>query len=84
MRQPYCLETIEDQGSYQEVLSEIDGVSSVHCNGCSYRFDFHSENGKAAELLRILVEKGVPVVSFSKVKTSLEDAYLRSGVKQVD
>ena len=83
-RQPYRLETIDDRKSYRYVLAAIDGVSQVNCNGCSYRFDYHAENGKAAELLRTLVEQGVPVVSFSKVKTSLEDAYLRSGVKQVD
>ena len=81
---PYRLETIDDRKSYQDVLAAIDGVSQVNCNGCRYRFDFDAENGKAVELLRTLVEQGVPVVSFSKVKTSLEDAYLRSGVKQVD
>ncbi len=83
-RQPYRLETIEDRGSFRDVLAAIEGISQLNCNGCSYRFDYHADHGKAAELLRTLVKQGVPVVSFSKVKTSLEDAYLRSGVKQVD
>ena len=39
---------------------------------------------RAAELLRRLVNAGVPVTAFTQTKTTLEEMYLRSGVKQVD
>ncbi len=83
-RRAYRLETIQDDQNYEDLLAAIDGVSQVRCNGGSYTFDYHTPEDKAVELLRLLVERGVPVVSFTRVKASLEEAYLRSGVKQVD
>ena len=50
--------------------------------------DVRKESGltqrEAAGLLRLLVERGVPVASFIPIKETLEDVYLRAGVRQVD
>ena len=75
---------IVGNGSYRELIEAIDGVSHFRQDGGTLLFDYHSGDTEAAELLRRLIEKEVPVLSFMRVKTSLEEAYLRSGVRQVD
>jgi len=75
---------IVGNGSYRELIEAIDGVSHCRQDGSTLLFDYHSDDSEAAELLRRLIEKDVPVLSFTRVKTSLEEAYLRSGVRQVD
>jgi hypothetical protein len=63
---------------------QFPGVTELQVDGVAYTFQFEADERAAAELLKSLVERGIPVVSFGAVRTSLEDVYLRSGVKQVD
>ena len=71
-------------GSHKALVEAIDGVSHCRQEGSTLIFDYHSDDSQAADLLRQLIQDNVPVVSFTRVKTSLEETYLRSGVKQVD
>jgi len=47
-------------------------------------FEFSRDREQAAELLGELVRQGVPVAGFSANAPDLEEAYLRTGIKQVD
>ncbi len=67
-----------------EVLKVIEGVTNVSSNGRNVEFEYTSDEQRAAELLQALIARDVPVVSFTVVKASLEEAYLRAGVRQVD
>ncbi|MFQ5592349.1 MAG: ABC transporter ATP-binding protein [Phycisphaerae bacterium] len=73
-----------DEGPYLDRIAAIDGVSHVRQDRRTFTFDYHADERHIAELLRLLVEAAVPVLSFTRVKTTLEEAYLRSGVRQVD
>jgi len=83
-RRTYRLTALDDRPHYAAAIAGIDGVSRLSHNGRTYTFDYHAGETDAADLLRRLLELQVQVVSFTMVKTSLEEAYLRSGVKQVD
>ncbi len=47
-------------------------------------FEFSDDREKAAALLRRMIADGLPVASFAPLAIGLEEAYLRSGVRQVD
>lgn len=83
-RRTYRLTTVQEGCSYEETLRGIEGVTDLAGGDGAYTFEFASEEARAAELLRRVVELGIPLTSFSEVRTSLEDVYLRAGVKQVD
>ena len=83
-RRLYELSLLDEKPEYRPVLAAMEGVSDVTANGRSYRFEFHADEDRAAWLLRELVRKGLPVVSFGPMRAKLEETYLRSGVKQVD
>ena len=83
-RRLYRLATLAVQPEHAAILQQTPGITDLQANGFVYTFQFDADERAAAELLRDLVRGDVPVVSFHMVKTSLEDVYLRSGVKQVD
>ena len=62
----------------------IEGVTDVKRSNRKYEFTYDADEQAAGALLRKLITENIPVLSFDVVKTSLEDAYLRAGVKQVD
>ena len=80
----YHVTVVEGYTDAHEVLAVIEGVTNVSSNGRSVEFEYTSDEQEAAELLRALIAREVPVVSFAVVKASLEEAYLRAGVRQVD
>jgi ABC-2 type transport system ATP-binding protein len=83
-KRKYRLGVLEVTSDHVAILSGLDGVSDVEADGDVYTFDFHAGSRDAADLLRRLVESGLPVTSFTVVKTTLEDVYLSSGVREVD
>jgi ABC-2 type transport system ATP-binding protein len=83
-RRTYRLGTLDDDSDVARIITAIDGVSDLRQDGRTFTFDYHAEEQAAADLLRQLVSRNIPVLSFVQVKTSLEEVYLRSGVKQVD
>jgi len=48
------------------------------------KFEFSSSADDAAQLLARLINSRVPVSSFSQNAPDLEEAYLRTGITQVD
>ena len=66
------------------LLSAIEGVDQVSHRDGRWTLEYHEGPERAAELLRGLIGGGVAVSSFSPVGETLEQVYLRSGVKQVD
>jgi ABC-2 type transport system ATP-binding protein len=80
----YELITVGGDDHYDGLLAGLDGVSNVTRDDRRYRFDYRVGEREAAGLLRQLVGLGIPVVAFHAVKATLEDAYLRAGVRQVD
>ena len=83
-RRTYRLTTLTDSADATGMISSIEGVSDLRRDGRTYTFDHHADEAAAVDLLRRLVEGNVPVLTFTQVRASLEEVYLRSGVKQVD
>ncbi len=83
-RRTFRLTTTDHHPGFEKVLGAIVGVSDLRRDGRTYTFDYHAGDDQAVALLRQLVRDNVPVTSFTMVKISLEEAYLRTGVKQVD
>ena len=83
-RRTYRLATLKHQPQDAVLLSGIEGLTNLTHTNSTYTFDYEADDAAAADLLRRLVAANVCVVSFTRVKASLEEAYLRSGVKQVD
>lgn len=82
-RRTYILTTLAED-STRSILEAQPDVSHVRRDGRTFTFDFHADEKNAADLLKELLAAGVAVTSFAPTKTSLEEVYLRSGVKQVD
>lgn len=67
-----------------DLLRKTDEVTQISANGEGMTFEFASDRTLAADLLRRLVQADVPVASFTAKAPDLEEAYLRSGIRQVD
>jgi ABC-2 type transport system ATP-binding protein len=68
----------------QVLLSEIDGISAVQVDRERVSFEFVNDRESAAELLAKLVMMKLPIASFTANAADLEEAYLRTGIEQVD
>jgi len=84
MRRTYRLHTLNGDHQASDVLLSFEGVTRVIADGRTITFEYDSDEARSALLLKELIRRDVPVVSFHVVQTTLEEAYLRSGVKQVD
>ena len=67
-----------------DLLSAINGVSHVEADNGRVIIEYDSEPDAAAQLLRQLIKEDLPIASFTPNAPGLEEAYLRSGIKQVD
>ena len=65
-------------------LEQIVGVDEIAESDHSVALSFDAGAENAARLLAELVKGGVPACAFAEVRESLEEAYLKTGVKQVD
>ncbi len=83
-RRTYQLITVDNHQAHVESIKKVAGIDNLRTEGRKHTFDYHATEKEAADLLRSLIENGIPIASFNPIKTSLEEAYLRSGVKQVD
>jgi ABC-2 type transport system ATP-binding protein len=68
----------------QRVLSGLSGLTQVDVNGRSISFEFEHDDQAAADLLQQFLKAGLPVSSFAPIAHDLDQAYLRTGIKQVD
>lgn len=80
----YTVQLAEPAAGIGELLEKIEGVSDVQAERMQVGLRYWSDRGRAAELLAELVRQGVKVAGFSANAAGLEEAYLRSGVRQVD
>lgn len=65
-------------------LEGIDGLSVVVSDTSRPVLEFGADAASAAMLLRELIRRELPVASFTAIKIDLEQAYLRTGIRQVD
>ncbi|CAN5369823.1 ABC transporter ATP-binding protein [soil metagenome] len=65
-------------------LAAIDGVTQVQVDNERVALEYFIERDRAAELLRELIARQIPVASFAANTQGLEEAYLRTGIQQVD
>jgi ABC-2 type transport system ATP-binding protein len=80
----YTLRLAHPVARLGQLLSEIAGVSGIEENNNLVTLEFESDADAAAGLLKELVKRELPISSFSANAPGLEEAYLRSGIKQVD
>ncbi|UCF34907.1 MAG: ABC transporter ATP-binding protein [Phycisphaerales bacterium] len=83
-RRTYRLVTVDFRPQHRDVLEGIEGIEAIENEGRTYTFDYYADERRVSALLRQLVLAEIPVISFDLVKTSLEQAYLKAGVKQMD
>lgn len=66
------------------ILQQYKTLTQVEVNGRQITFEFEHETNAAADLLESFIKHGLPVASFAPAVNDLEQAYLRTGIKQVD
>jgi len=59
-------------------------MSTIEVDNQRVVFEYSSDQADAANLLAGLIEQRIPVASFSPNAAGLEEAYLRTGIRQVD
>jgi ABC-2 type transport system ATP-binding protein len=80
----YQLILCRPQPAVQQELERIEGVNAVQVDGLKVLLEFHHDPQAAARLLADLVKRGVPLAAFAPQAMDLEEAYLRTGIRQVD
>jgi ABC-2 type transport system ATP-binding protein len=60
----------------EKALSSFEGVSALQASGASLDFELEGGEQKAAQLLKALVERGLPLVEFKTASDALEAAFL--------
>ncbi|MEK6677724.1 MAG: ABC transporter ATP-binding protein [Planctomycetota bacterium] len=83
-RRSYRVSLLRQDTNFAAILSSMPGVTTLTFSNSTLEFEYDADDAAAARLLRELVTKGLPISAFVPLKTSLEDIYLRAGVKQVD
>ncbi len=68
----------------QEMLTDIEGVTHVQVDTDRITLEYSAERQHAADLLRLLLSFGVSIAAFAPHAPDLEEAYLKTGIKQVD
>lgn len=67
-----------------DLFATISGVKDLEIDRERISLEYSSDKDQAAALLAELVNRRVPVSSFSANAIDLEEAYLRTGIRQVD
>ena len=83
-RSRYTLVLARPVAAFAEQLERLPGVSGARVERDRAVFEYASDREAAAGLLADLVGRGLPVASFAPNAIGLEEAYLRSGIGQVD
>ena len=71
-------------GDVEARLKNFANVKAVRIDGDRLTLEFARDRAAAADTLRKLIESGLPVAEFRPLQQDLEQAYLRSGIAQVD
>lgn len=83
-RRAYLLRLLGGVEAGLEKLARTPGVESLRQTDGAISFEYDEDDASAVALLRDLVTSGLAVSSFHPVKEGLEEAYLRTGLRQVD
>ncbi len=83
-RRRYAITLCRAMTGLHETLGAIEGVSGLNIDGDRITLEYESDREKAAGLLVALVRERIPVAAFTANDAGLEEAYLRSGIRQVD
>jgi ABC-2 type transport system ATP-binding protein len=70
--------------SLDRTLAAIDGVRVVQVDNERVIVEYFIDRDRAASLLRQMISLQIPVASFAASAHGLEEAYLRTGIRQVD
>jgi ABC-2 type transport system ATP-binding protein len=77
-------ERVGDLATRLQGLQQDARVERLECGTDLITLEYDSDRSAAAELLRKLLAAGLPVAEFHTVGPDLEQAYLRTGIRQVD
>ena len=80
----YTIHLAQPVAGLGQILEGIEGVSDLGLERMQVSLRYWSDRVRAAGLLAELVKQGVPVAGFSANAAGLEEAYLRTGIRQVD
>lgn len=80
----YTMMLAHPVAALNELLAGINGVKQVEVDNHRVQIEYDSDREKAAALLADLISRQVPIASFAPNEHDLEEAYLRTGIKQVD
>ncbi len=83
-RARYRVVLAERVGDLATRLAAIPNIVIAQMDGDILALEYASERSAAAELLVKLVQAGLPVAEFRALAPDLEQAYLRTGIRQVD
>ncbi|QDV91984.1 putative ABC transporter ATP-binding protein YxlF [Phycisphaerae bacterium RAS2] len=65
-------------------IGAIPGLTALEVHGRQVSFEYEHDDQAAADLLAKFLDAGLPVARFAPVEHDLEQAYLRTGIRQVD
>ncbi|HEX2971088.1 MAG TPA: ABC transporter ATP-binding protein [Tepidisphaeraceae bacterium] len=80
----YTLLLAKPVAGLRDLLAKIPGVQEVQLDRERITLEFYSDREEAANLLSHLIHQQIPIASFSPNAIGLEEAYLRTGITQVD
>ncbi|HEY7086926.1 MAG TPA: ABC transporter ATP-binding protein [Tepidisphaeraceae bacterium] len=80
----YTVTLAEPVVALANLLAAIEGTSNIQVNHESFTLEYSADRKHAAELLAALMERRLPIASFTANAPDLEEAYLRAGIRQVD
>lgn len=83
-RRRYELMLVRPLPEAKAILEDHRGVSGLELHGRQFSFEYDQDEQAAADLLQRLIAKGLPVSRFTPAVRDLEQAYLRTGIRQVD
>lgn len=67
-----------------EALQRLEGLLNVAELDGAYYFDVEGDDAELARQVKRIVEAGVPLTGLEPVRESLEERYMKIGVRQVD
>ncbi len=80
----YAITLAAPVGGLDRILANIEGIAEVQIDNQRVSIEYFAESDRAAALLRELIARQIPVASFAPIAHGLEEAYLRTGIRQVD
>ena len=83
-RATYRFKLVTPVADIRRLLDTIEGLTDIADADHTVTLRYDSGDENAAGLLQSLIKLGLPITHFGEVQASLEQAYLQTGVKQVD